>query len=57
METLFNVLVPTVAAVFAAGGAYMAVRVEIAWIKRELRDHRDELKTLHARINTLIGRV
>lgn len=55
MELALQFLVPLLSATFAAGGAYLAVRVEIAWIKKELDDHDDELKVLHSRINAVIS--
>lgn len=55
--TALDFLVPVLSAAFAAGGAYMAVRVELRAVRRDVDRHETALADVHSRINRLIEHI
>lgn len=55
MEWLTPPLIAIISAVFAAGGAYGATRLELAHLWRELRRVTDDIERAHQRIDTIFA--
>ena len=53
-EWLPQLAMSAFAGICAYVGAFAAVRTDIAWIKKMLADHAQEIRTLHGRINRLV---
>ena len=68
LSLVINLVIALVSAAFAAGGAFLAVRVKLIYMERDIKENKgdikswrsefkDDLKTVHSRISHLNDRV
>lgn len=56
MEWAATILQAVIGGLITGGAAYAAIKVELRWLRRDIDETRDGLKSVHSRIDALFNR-